>query len=79
MFLLRKYSIKQISKAINKALNYRAYSYDVIRQFLFTTEDYAFTTFSLAGREHLRGVEVNTTKVSAYGSLTSGGCHVATA
>jgi hypothetical protein len=79
LLLLNKYSITQIAKAITKALNYRIYCFDGILQFLLTTEDYAFTTFSLAGREHLRGVTVNKTDVSAYGSLVSGGCHVKTA
>jgi len=76
LLLLRKYSIAQIAKAVTKALNYRIYCYDAILQFLLTTEDYAFTTFSLAGRNHLRGVAVNKTDVSAYGSLVSGGYHV---
>ena len=71
LFLLKKYSVRQIYRAINKALNYRIYCYDAILQFLLTTEDYAFTTFSLAGREHLRRVVVNTTNVSAYNSLVS--------
>jgi len=76
LLLLKKYSITQIAKAITKALNYRIYCYDAIQQFLLTAEDYAFTTFSLAGRDHLRGVAVNKTEVAAYGSLVSGGCHV---
>jgi len=76
LLLLKKYSIKQIAKAITVALNYRVYCYDGILQFLLTREDYAFTSFSLAGREHLRGVMVNTTKVSAYSSLVSEGYHV---
>jgi transposase len=76
LLLLNKYSVPQIAKAITKALNYRIYSYDAILQFLVTIEDYAFTTFSLAGREHLRHITVNTTKVSAYSSLVQGGCHV---
>jgi len=79
LLLLDKYSITQIAKAITKALNYRIYCFDGILQFLLTTEDYAFTTFSLAGREHLRGVTVNKTEVAAYGSLVSGGYHVQTA
>jgi len=76
LLLLNKYSIGRISRAINKALNYRIYCYDAILQFLLTTEDYVFTTFSLAGREHLRHVVVNTTDVSAYSSLVSGGRNV---
>jgi len=79
LLLLNKYSARQISRAINRALNYRIYCYDAILQFLLTTEDYAFTTFSLAGREHLRSVAVHTTKAEAYGSLVSGGHHVKTA
>jgi len=70
LLLLNKYSITQIAKAITKALNYRIYCYDGILQFLLTTADYAFTTFSLAGREHLRNITVNKTDVSVYGSLT---------
>jgi len=76
LLLLNKYSLKQIHRAINKALIYRVYGYDAIRQFLLTTEDYALTTFSLAGREHLRHIVVHQTEVSAYGSLVQEGCHV---
>ena len=76
LLLLRKYSIAQLAKAITKALNYRIYCYDAILQFLLTAEDYAFTTFSLAGREHLRSVAVNKTKTEAYSSLMQGGCYV---
>lgn len=75
LLLLNKYSVPQIAKAIGKALNYRIYRYDVILQFLLGAEDYAFTTFSLAGREHLRCVVVHKTEASAYSSLVSGGSH----
>lgn len=75
LLLLKKYSMTQIAKAIGKALNYRIYGYDAIQQFLLTAEDYAFTTFSLAGREHLRRVVVNKTEPAAYSSLVSGGHH----
>jgi transposase len=76
LLLLHKYSIAQIAKAIAKALNSRIYCYDGVRQYLFAREDYIFTYFNLAGREHLRGVTVNKTNVSAYGSLITGGHHV---
>jgi transposase len=79
LLLLNKYSVVQLTKAITKALNYRIYCYDAILQFLLPREEYAFTTFSLAGREHLRCVVVNTTNVSAYSSLISGGRNVKTA
>jgi len=58
-----KYSITQIAKAITKAANYRIYCNDAIQQFLMTDEDYALTTFSLAGREHLRHIVVHKTDV----------------
>jgi len=75
LLLLKKYSMTQIAKAIGNALNYRMYCYAAIQQFLLTAEDYAFTTFSLAGREHLRCVVVNTTEPAAYSSLVTGGLH----
>jgi len=76
LLLLNKYSVQRIAKAISKALNYRVYCYDGVLQFILTGQEYAFTSFSLAGRDHLREVTVNTTKVSAYSSLVSGGGHV---
>lgn len=76
LLLLNKYSIRQIAKAIHRALNHRIYCYYGLQQFLLTAEDYAFTTFSLAGREHLRHIVVRQTSVADYRSLTQGGCHV---
>jgi hypothetical protein len=72
LLLLKKYSIRQIAKAIDKALNYRVYSYDGILQFLLTAEEYTFTTFSLAGRDYLRRIVVNKTEPASYSSLISG-------
>lgn len=76
LLLLNEYSVGQISQAIHKALNCRIYGYPAIQQFLLTAEEYAFTTFNLAGREHLRHVVVHPTTVTAYRSLLQGGCHV---
>ena len=76
LLLLNNYSVQRIAKAISKALNYRVYCYDGVLQFILTRQEYAFTSFSLAGREHLRCITVNTTKVSAYSSLVSGGRYV---
>ena len=73
LLLLNKYSVAQMSRAINKALDYRIYSYDALLQFLLSSEDYAFTTFSLAGREHLRHISVDETDISSYSSLIDGG------
>jgi hypothetical protein len=47
-----------------------------VQQFLLAAEDYAFTTFSLAGRDHLRHIVVHQTSIADYRSLTQGGCHV---
>ena len=76
LLLLNKYSIRQISQAVRKALNHRIYCYCAVQQFLLTAEDYAFTTFSLAGREHLRRTVVHQTTASDYRSLMQGGCCV---
>ena len=76
LLLLNKYSVRQITKAIRKALNHRVYCYCGLQQFLLTAEDYAFTTFSLGGREHLRHIVVHQTSVADYRSLIQGGCHV---
>lgn len=76
LLLLNKYSVRQIVKAIRKALNHRIYCYCGLQQFLLTAEDYAFTTFSLAGRDHLRHIVVRQTSVADYRSLTQGDCHV---
>ena len=75
LLLLNKYSIDQISGAINRALNYRVYGYDALLQLLLSSEDYAFTTFSLAGREHLRHIVVDEPDICSYSSLIAGGCH----
>jgi transposase len=76
LLLLNKYSIGQIAKAIGKALNHRIYRYAAVQQFLLTAEDYALTSFSLAGREHLRHIVVGQTSVADYSSLIQGGSHV---
>jgi transposase len=73
LLLLKTYSMAQIANAITKALNCRIYDFSAIQQFLLTAEAYSFTTFSLAGREHLRRIVVHQTEVSAYGVLVSGG------
>jgi transposase len=77
--LLRKYPLARISRGIKRALECRVYCYEGVLQFLLTPEQYSFTPFNLAGREHLRGVAVNKTSVSEYASLSSGGEHVFTA
>ncbi len=79
LLLLNKYSIRQIAQALDKALNRRIYSCQAILQFLLTTEEYVFTSFNLAGREHLRQVAIAETDIAAYSCLALGGCHVQSA
>jgi hypothetical protein len=45
------------------------YTRDAVAQLLYPREDYRLTTFSLAGREHLRRVQVARTDLSAYREL----------
>jgi hypothetical protein len=45
------------------------YTRDAVAQLLYPSEDYRLTTFNLAGREHLRQVQVARTDLSAYREL----------
>jgi hypothetical protein len=72
--LLEKHSLDRLTSAVEQGLRARAHSRDAIAQFLLPREDWRATTFSLDGREHLRGVVVRSTEVSAYRDLlTIGG------
>jgi transposase len=74
LLLLERYSTARVAKAVRKALDWGAIRPDAVRQFLFDDPDLRRTTFSLDGREHLKGVNVATTDVSSYdGLLSSGG------
>jgi len=71
--LLEKHDEKELTSAVTKALRAGALTRDAIAQWLFPREEWRETTFRLAGREHLRRVKVETTRVSAYSELLSAG------
>jgi hypothetical protein len=73
LLLLERYTLVRIAKAVRKALDCGAIRPDAVRQFLFDDPDLRQTTFSLDGREHLKGVNVATTDVSSYDGLLSAG------
>jgi transposase len=71
--LLENYSMPQLTSGIEKGLRAGALTRDAIAQFLIPQEDWRLTTFSLAGREHLRHVKVTPTRITAYGELLKTG------
>jgi transposase len=71
--LLENYSMPQLTSGIEKGLRAGALTRDAIAQFLIPQEDWRLTTFSLAGREHLRHVKVTPTRITAYGELLKAG------
>jgi hypothetical protein len=71
--LLERYSLADVSRAIERGLRCNALIRDAIAQFLIPQEDWRGTTFQLEGREHLRRVQVARTDVGAYSELVAGG------
>jgi len=70
--LLEKHDLQSLTKAITKALRHGAVTRDAIAQYLIPQEDLRQTTFSLAGRDHLRLVKVGSTRVDSYKKLVGG-------
>lgn len=68
--LLEKYPLFQVEKAIRKALCLRHCTRDVVAQYLFS--DNPVPTFSLEGREHLKGVYVAPPNIYSYRQLIGG-------
>jgi transposase len=72
--LLEKHPLEHLTRAVERALEVRAHRRDAVAQFLRPREDWRATTFSLDGREHLRGVKVAGPDLAAYcGLLGEGG------
>lgn len=67
--LLEKHPIGRLTRAVKKAVGMEIYTRDALAQFLFPREDYRLTTFSLAGREHLRQVKVARQDLMEYSEL----------
>jgi hypothetical protein len=70
--LLERHSLGDVGRAIERGLRCNALIRDAIAQFLIPQEDWRGTTFRLDGREHLRGVRVANTDVTAYSELVAG-------
>lgn len=71
--LLESHPLARLKRAVERALGCGAPSRDVVAMYLVSPEDRQPPRFRLAGREHLRGVEVASPDLSAYGQLLSAG------
>ena len=71
--LLEKYSIKQLTIAVEKALRHRVHTPEAIEQFLPDSTPWRQTTFKLAGREHLRQVKISQANIRDYTELLDQG------
>jgi len=71
--LLETYSLKRLTKAVEKALTFRTHSKDAIEQFLPAYKRGEPRTFKLAGRECLQGVKVTTASINDYAELMASG------
>lgn len=71
--LLEKHAPAALARAVEQGLRCGALTRDAIAQFLIPQEEWRLTSFSLAGREHLRQVRVASADVRAYRSLLSAG------
>jgi transposase len=69
LLLLRTYPLGRLTMALRHALRWTAPTADAIKQLLIPSERPELRTFHLAGREHLAGVTVAATDLSAYGRL----------
>jgi len=68
--LLEKYSMVRVQRAVRTALKLRHCHRDVVAQYLY--EEEPATTFSLEGREHLKGVYVAPPDLTRYAELLGG-------
>jgi hypothetical protein len=71
--LLQEHSLAEVTRAVEQGLRANALIRDAIAQFLSPPPDWRQTTFRLDGREHLRQVKVQQTRIEAYRELVSEG------
>lgn len=71
--LLEDYPMARLRKAVEKALDIRGHSRDIIAQFLIPRFSWENTTFMLADRQHLRLVKVAEPNLTSYQALLSPG------
>jgi hypothetical protein len=67
--LLERYSLAQVTSAIQKALQHRVHTKDGIAQFLAGCRPWRQTTFQLGRGQHLRLVQIAQADVRQYGTL----------
>jgi hypothetical protein len=67
--LLEDYPMAKLRKAVEKGIEIRGHSRDVIAQFLIPHFSWEQTTFILANRQHLRLVKVAGPDITAYRTL----------
>ena len=67
--LVETHSLRDVAQAVARGLRKGAVTCDAIAQFLLPPEEPRAGTFRLDGREHLRGVQVAQSDVSAYRAL----------
>ena len=71
--LLEKHPLGRLARAVKKAVGMEIYTRDAVAQLLYPRENFRLTTFSLAGRDHLRRVHVARQDLSAYRELMTVG------
>lgn len=71
--LLEKHSLSRLTRAVKKAVGRDIYTRDAVAQLIYSKDFYKRTSFTLAGREHLRHVLVAATDLSAYRELMAVG------
>ncbi len=71
--LLETHPLKQLSRSVEQALRIRAHTRDAIAQFLLPRQEWRHTPFRLDGREHLRHVRIEPTRVRVFNALLGRG------
>lgn len=71
--LLERYSVHQLTSAIQEALRRRVHTKEGVAQFLTGCRPWRQTTFTLDRSEHLRLVQISKSDVGVYGDLLSQG------
>jgi len=70
---LETWSLKELTTAVEKALRLQVHTRDGIEQFLPQHKPWGQTTFKLAGREHLRYVQIAKADIKDYACLLGKG------
>ena len=71
--LLERYSVPQLTCAVQEALRRRIHTKDGVVQFLAGCRPWRQTSFKLGHSEHLRLVQISKSDVRAYGALLGPG------